>query len=95
MARGGVATYPVAVYGLVLIAAGTAYFILVRALVVLHGTGSPLAEAVGADVKGKISIVVYAAALALAPFIPMASLLLYIVVAGIWLIPDRRFEPRR
>lgn len=88
----GVSTYPVAAYGLVLTAAAVAYFILVRALIGLHGMDSPIAKAIGSDFKGKISVGIYAIALVSSPFVPVASLLLYVLVAGIWLIPDRRFE---
>ena len=88
----GIATFPVALYGLVLLAAAVAYFILVRALIAAHGVESALAEAIGRDFKGKISIGLYALALVLSILIPAASLVLYVLVAGMWLIPDRRFE---
>ena len=55
------AAWPVALYGVVLLAAGSAYFILVRALIAHHGAASPLAVAVGSDLKGRISVAIYAA----------------------------------
>jgi uncharacterized membrane protein len=88
----GFATVPMAIYGAVLLFAGVAYTILVRTLVGLHGRGSLLARAVGADFKGNISLVIYIAAIALAFVQPWCSCALYVVVAIIWLVPDRRIE---
>ena len=88
----GFATVPVAIYGAVLLCAGVAYSILVRTLVGLHGRSSLLARAVGADFKGNISLVIYIAAIALAFLQPWFSCALYVVVAIIWLVPDRRIE---
>ncbi len=88
----GFATVPVAVYGLVLLCAGAAYSILVRALLGLHGSSSLLARAVGADFKGKVSLVFYIAAIGLAFVHPWLSCALYLFVATIWLVPDRRIE---
>jgi uncharacterized membrane protein len=85
-------TWPVAVYGAVLFGAGAAYYILVRAIIHRHGKGSALARAVGDDLKGKVSVAIYAAAIALAFWLPSASLALYALVAAIWLVPDRRME---
>jgi uncharacterized membrane protein len=92
LGEAGISTYPVAVYGFILIASAAAYFILVRALISLHGGDSTLAEAVGSDLKGKASLVIYLVALLCAFLAPAVSLLLYVLVAGIWLVPDRRFE---
>jgi uncharacterized membrane protein len=89
------ATLPVGLYGLVLTLAALAYYILVRTLVSLHGPQSPIAVAIGKDVKGRASLVLYAAALGLSPFLPAASLGIYILLVIIWLVPDRRFELRR
>jgi len=83
---------PVAVYGGVLIMAGTAYYILVRTLLAHHGPGSTLAKAIGSDFKGKISLVIYAAGIGLAFVRPWLGNALYLVVAVIWLCPDRRIE---
>jgi uncharacterized membrane protein len=86
------ATWPVAVYGVVLLMAGLAYTILVRAIIALHGRESVLARAIGNDWKGKISLIAYTAAVALAFVNPWLSCALYVGVALMWLIPDRRIE---
>ena len=86
------ASLPVAFYGLVLLMAGTAYFILSQTLISLHGQDSALAKAVGSDFKGKISLVIYAGAIGLAFWSPWISGALYALVALMWLIPDRRIE---
>lgn len=86
------APWPVAVYGIVLLLAGVAYFILTRALISLHGQGSTLASSIGRDRKGKISIAIYAAAVPLAFVAPWISGACYVIVAIIWLIPDPRIE---
>jgi uncharacterized membrane protein len=84
--------WPVAVYGVVLLLAGVAYYILTRALIRLHGQDSTLATSIGADTKGKISIAIYAMGIALAFLDPRLANLCYITVAVIWLVPDRRIE---
>ena len=86
------ATWTVALYGGVLIMAATAYFILSRVLLAGHAADSVLARAIGADVKGRISIVIYAAGIALAFANARIGLATYMLVAVIWLIPDRRIE---
>jgi uncharacterized membrane protein len=86
------ASAPVAVYGIVLLCAAIAYFILTRVLIAHHGTDSALAAAVGRDRKGKISIVIYAAGIVLAPTAPWLAGGLYALVALMWLVPDRRIE---
>ena len=86
------APLPVAVYGGVLILAAVAYFILTRALVARHGRDSAIAAAVGRDDKGKVSVVIYAVAIPLALVEPRLACALYVVVAVIWLLPDRRIE---
>jgi uncharacterized membrane protein len=88
------APWPVALYGGVLLFAAVAYFILVRALIALHGSDSVLAVAVGSDFKGKISIVIYFVAVLLAFVNSWVAFGLYVLVAVIWLIPDRRIEKR-
>jgi uncharacterized membrane protein len=87
-------TWPVALYGIVLLMAGTAYYILSRILVSLHGKESTIAIALGKDQKGKISLVIYALAIGLCFVNPRISLGLYSTVAAIWLIPDTRIEKR-
>jgi uncharacterized membrane protein len=84
--------WPVAVYGIVLLMAGVAYFILTKCLLHLHGRDSTLAASIGSDRKGKVSVLVYAAAIPLAFIKPWIAGALYVLVAVVWLIPDRRIE---
>jgi uncharacterized membrane protein len=86
------AKWPVVLYGVCLLLAAIAYTILVRALLSLHGPESFLADALGADFKGKISIMVYVAAVAVAFIKPWIACGGYVLVAVMWLIPDRRIE---
>jgi uncharacterized membrane protein len=83
---------PVAIYGGVLLMAGFAYFALSRVLVRKHGANSVLAQAVGHGLKEKASVLVYAIAMAAAFFETGLALLLYVSVAILWLVPDRRIE---
>ena len=92
MGENNFASWPVALYGAVLLLAACAYFLLVRSLLALHGTDSTLAAALGSDFKGKISIVICAAAIPLAFIVPGVSRALYVLIAVIWFIPDRRIE---
>lgn len=85
---------PTAVFGFDLFMAGVAYYILEKYLVKLHGEDSTLARAVGPEQKGKISVVIYAAAIALAFVESRVSLGLYTLVAVLWLIPDKRIEKK-
>jgi TMEM175 potassium channel family protein len=85
-------TWPVALYGIVLLMAAIAYYILSRALIRHHGHDSALAKAVGGDFKGRISIVLYVAAIGLAFWNRWAALGIYVLVAVMWLVPDRRIE---
>ena len=86
------ASVPTAVYGLVLLCAAIAYFILQHAIIRKQGAHSILAKAIGQDWKGKISPVLYAIAIPLALYFPWVSFALYCAVALIWLVPDRRIE---
>jgi len=86
------AAWPVALYGAVLLFAAAAYFFLVRALISLHGRESALATAMGRDFKGKVSVVIYAVAILLALVNSWLAFGLYVLVAVMWLIPDRRIE---
>jgi uncharacterized membrane protein len=86
------AAVPVAAYGVVMVLAGCAYYLLTRALVADHCADSALAAAVGRDSKGKISVLVYAAAIPLAFVNRWVSIALYVGVAVSWLVPDRRIE---
>ena len=88
----GFASAPVAAWGAVQFMAGTAYFILVRSLLALHGEDSPLAAAIGRDFKGITSLVFYFAAIVVAWSSPMLSSAIYVLVALIWFVPDRRIE---
>ena len=86
------AAAPVALYGVVLLLAAIAYTILVQVLVSIHGSESTIALAIGDDRKGKISVVIYVGGVALATFLPVAAAALYVLVALMWLVPDRRIE---
>jgi uncharacterized membrane protein len=86
------AALPVACYGAVLLFSGIAYFVLTKTLVSHHGQDSALALAMGKDLKGKISLLIYAVGIGVAFVQPWAAFMLYISVAIIWLIPDRRIE---
>jgi len=86
--------WPVILYGVVLIMNAIAYTILILSLVKHHGEESVLAKAIGGDFKGKISLVIYATAIVVAFFYSWVSFGLYVVVACIWFIPDRRIENR-
>lgn len=88
----GFASLPVAVYGFVLLMAGVAYYILTRALIGLHGKNSTLAKAVGKDVKGQISVVIYIIGITLSFWNSLLGYSLYVAVAILWLVPDRRIE---
>jgi uncharacterized membrane protein len=86
------APLPVALYGVVLLFAGFAYFVLTKALISHHGRDSHLATAVGSDIKGKISLAVYLVAVPLAFVNAWLACALYVLVAVVWLIPDPRIE---
>jgi uncharacterized membrane protein len=88
------APLPVAVYGMVLLAAALAYWVLERAIIAEQGPESPLAQAVGSRWKENVSPVLYAAAIALAWVATWISLALYVLVALLWLAPDPRIEAR-
>lgn len=83
---------PVALYGVVLFFAGVAYYILSQTLLRLHSHDSALKRAIGSDFKGKISVIVYAIAIALSFYSPWSAYTLYMLVAAIWFVPDRRIE---
>jgi len=86
------AAWPVALYGVVLVFAGIAYFILSRALIALHGSQSTIATALGSDFKAKISVALYLVAIPLAFVYTWIACGVYFFVAIMWLIPDRRIE---
>lgn len=86
------AAVPIAIYGIILVCAAIAYNILAYTLVALHGRDSVLAKALGSDFKGKLSIGLYLLALPLAFINSWLSFSLYVLVAVIWFVPDRRIE---
>jgi uncharacterized membrane protein len=88
------APLPTAVYGAVLLMSGAAYRILEALIIAQQGEGSRLASLVGADLKGNVSLVLYAAAIPLAFVFQWISDGLYVAVALMWLVPDRRIESR-
>ncbi len=92
MGENRLAPVPTALYGGVLLMAAIAYFILQTAIIARQGEGSVLARAVGRDLKGKASPALYAVAIAAAFFHPWLSQAIYVIVALVWLVPDRRIE---
>ena len=72
-----------------------AYYLLQKAIMRKQGSESLLANALGADIKGKISLILYAAAIVLAFVSPWISIAIYVMVAVMWLVPDRRIENER
>ena len=86
------ASWPVAVYGIVLLLAAVAYFILAQTLINLHGRESVLGQSIGRDRKGRISIAIYAAGIPLAFIRSWIAGACYIIVAIMWLVPDPRIE---
>jgi uncharacterized membrane protein len=85
-------TMPVALYGVVLLMCGIAYYVLSRLLIARHGRDSDLATALGSDRKGILSVLLYIVAIPLAFLSPPAAFAVYAIVAAIWFIPDRRIE---
>ena len=92
MSENHFAPLPTAVYGVSLLMPGLAWLLLQNAITRKHGRESVLAKALGRDLKGKISGVLYVAAIMLAFVSPWISLAIYALVALIWLMPDRRIE---
>jgi uncharacterized membrane protein len=91
----GMTSFPVAAFGLVLFMAAIAYFVLEKSLIAAEGEDSTIARAVGSSLKEWLSLVFYAAGIAAAFLLaPLVSIILYVAVAVMWLIPDRRFERR-
>jgi uncharacterized membrane protein len=88
------APLPTAIYGAVLLVCAIAYYILTRVIIRAHGPDSKLAVAVGSDFKGLLSPALYFAAIPLAFVHQLISDALYVAVALIWLVPDRRIEAR-
>jgi uncharacterized membrane protein len=86
------ATVPVALYGVVLIMCSIAYYILAQCLISLHGKKSTLAIAIGKDKKGMASTIIYAIGIGLSFVNQWVGFSMYVIVAIIWFIPDRRIE---
>ena len=83
---------PTALYGIVLLMAAVAYFVLQNVIIRTQGPESVLAKAVGRDAKGKLSVILYTVAIVAALFTPWIADVIYVTVAVLWLIPDRRIE---
>lgn len=92
MGENNFAAGPVALYGVVLLFAAIAYSILVHVLIARHGKDSTLAQAIGNDFKGYLSLVIYLIAIAVTFVSAYLSCALYALVAAMWLIPDQRIE---
>jgi uncharacterized membrane protein len=88
----GFTSLPTAAYGIVLACAAVSYTILQRQIIAVNGPDSRLALALGGDLKGKLSLVLYLAAIPLAFARPWLAIVLYVAVALIWLVPDTRIE---
>jgi uncharacterized membrane protein len=86
------ASVPVAVYGVILLGAAMAYFVLVQTLLRAQPDDAPLATALGSDAKGKLSPVLYALAIPIALVAPLLAFAIYVFVALIWIVPDTRIE---
>jgi uncharacterized membrane protein len=94
MGENNYAPLPVAMYGVMLLSAGIAYFVLTRKLIAHHGHDSLLARSIGKDWKGSVSVVVYTLAIPLAFVKPWVACACYVFVAVRWLLPDPRIEKR-
>ena len=88
----GVEPGPVAAYAIVLLGCAVAYTFLTLSLLALHESGSQLEQAIGSDRKGKVSLAAYLVALGFSFVVPWLSVVLFVAVAIIWFIPDRRVE---
>ncbi len=88
----GFTALPTAAYGAVLFLAAVGYTLLQRAIIACNGRCSKLATAIGSDRKGKLSLLLYAAAVPLAFLAPWIAIVLYVAVAALWFVPDRRIE---
>ena len=84
---------PACVYGIVLLASAVAYGILVQTIIRTNGRDSAVANAIGSDLKGNLSIGLYVCAIGLAWVSPWISYAIFLAVAVVWFVPDRRFSP--
>ncbi len=92
MGENDFAAVPVAAYGVVQLMAGFAFFLLAQSLIRTHGRDSALARAIGRDLKGKGSLAIYLVAVPLSLLNPAVAFALYVLVAVVWFVPDRRIE---
>ena len=92
MGENSFAQLPIALYGVVLWVSGLAYYILTHTLISLHGNDSLLATALGRKIKEIMSLVCYTVAIVFSFINPAVSLVIYVFVACLWLIPDQRIE---
>jgi TMEM175 potassium channel family protein len=92
LGEAGAETGPVAAYAIILTGCAIAYTLLTLTLLALHDGGSQLASAIGSDRKGKVSLAVYVVSIPLAFVAPWLSLALFVTVAVMWFVPDRRVE---
>ena len=92
MGENGFAAVPVALYGVVLLAAGMGYYILSRLLLAAQPEGAPLLEAISRDRKGTASLVILVIAVPVSLVLPLAACALYALIAAMWFIPDSRIE---
>jgi uncharacterized membrane protein len=92
MGKSHFAMWPVALYGVLLLLCAIAFYILSHIMIRDHGEGSVLANAYGRDLKGRLSVIIYVVAIALAFVEPWLAIACQVVVAIIWLVPDRRIE---
>jgi uncharacterized membrane protein len=88
----GAETGPTAAYAIILLGCAIAYTLLTLSLLALHESGSQLAQAIDRDRKGKLSLAIYAVSLVFAFFLPWVSIALFVCVAIVWFLPDRRVE---
>ena len=86
------APVPVAAYGVLMLLAAVAYYVLARALIAVRGQPRTLADAIGRDTKGKVSPMLFALAIPIALVAPAVSMAIYVGVVVMWLVPDRRIE---
>jgi uncharacterized membrane protein len=92
MGQNLLAPLPTALYGAALLMPAIAYYLLVKAIIHQQGKDSMLAKAIGNDLKGKASLIVYSAGILLAFFAPWIAISLYVLVAIMWIVPDKRIE---
>ena len=92
MGQNHFAAVPVGIYGALLLLAAIAFTILAKTLIACNGADSPIALAIGEDRKGKTSVAIYVLAIVCARFNPWLSVGMYVLVALIWFVPDRRIE---